>query len=485
MYLKQFFVDGIGHASYLIGSDNTQEAAVIDPRRDVDVYVQEAATQGLRIRYVLETHNHNDFLSGARALAERFGAEHVASADAHLGFQYHPVWEGDELTLGELRIRVLSTPGHTPEHVTYVVIDTARAEEPVLVFTGGDLLVGTVGRPDLLGRELGEKLAPMLFDSLHEKILKLEDYVEVLPTHGSGSLCGRGIGSKRTSTIGYERRFNEALRITNKDEFVRHVLEGNPGIPTYYRRMRPANQEGVPAWRLPEPHPLSVEEVQHFAGHGAVILDTRPNAAFGGGHIPGSTNIGLDASLATWVGWLLNADDPILLVMERDDQWADVVTSLARIGYENVLGYLQGGIGSWMEAALPVAHIPQWSVRELNDYLRFDSAQVLDVRMDSEWDEGHIEDAVHISLDKLPERLESLDLRGPTAVICGSGYRSSIAVSLLQQHGFRNVANVLGGMSAWDRAILPKVKDMDGSRRPEGIRAELAGDAVNLLDRAA
>lgn len=474
MYLKQFFIDGIGHASYLIGSDQTGEAAIVDPRRDISVYVEEAARQGLKIRYVLETHNHNDFLSGARALSEQFGAEHVASADAELKFDYHGVRDGDQLSIGELSIRVLSTPGHTPEHVTYVVIDTARAEEPVLVFTGGDLLVGSVGRPDLLGRELGEKLAPMLFDSLHQKILKLEDYVEVLPTHGSGSLCGRGIGSKRTSTIGYERRFNDALKIADRDEFVQYVLNGNPGIPTYYRQMRPANQAGVPAWHMPEPHPLSISEFQHAAGHGATILDARHNTAFGAAHIPGSINVGLDSSFATWVGWLVRFDDPIVLVLESDSQWEEAVTSLARIGYEKVIGYLQGGIGSWIGATLPVEHTSQWSIQELKDFLSFDSVHVLDVRMDSEWEEGHIEDATHVSLDRLPGMIEDLDVMGTTAVICGSGYRSSIAISLLQKHGFRNLVNVQGGMSAWNTAGYSTVRDEEERPAVEEDVAEQA-----------
>jgi hydroxyacylglutathione hydrolase len=286
VYLKQFFVEGLGHSSYLIGSDYTREAAVIDPRRDVDIYFEEAARAGLAVRYILETHVHNDFLSGARALAERCDAEHIASAEAGLRLPHRGVREGDEIRLGEVLIRVLFTPGHTPEHVTYVVIDTARAEEPVLVFTGGDLLVGSVGRTDLLGKELGEKLAPLLFDSLHQKILKLEDYVEVLPTHGAGSLCGKGIGKKLTSTIGYERRFNRALQIKNRDDFARYVLSGNPGIPTYYRRMRPANIRGPADWSLREPEPLSAEEVRHLAGHGAIVLDIRPAEIFCDGHVP-------------------------------------------------------------------------------------------------------------------------------------------------------------------------------------------------------
>jgi hydroxyacylglutathione hydrolase len=474
MHLKQFFVEGLGHASYLIGSDRTGEAAVVDPQRDVDAYIQEAGRLGLRIRYVLETHNHNDFLSGARTLAQRSGAVHVASAEAGLAFPYRGVREGDEIRLGELRITVLFTPGHTPEHVTYVVIDTARAEQPVLAFTGGDLLVGSVGRPDLLGRELGEKLAPLLYDSLHEKILKLADYVEVLPTHGAGSLCGKSIGNKLTSTIGYERRFNEALQIEDRDEFVRSILSGNPGIPTYYRRMRPANQEGVPGWSVPGRRPLSAEEVRHMAGHGALVLDTRHHAAFGEAHVLGSVNIELQPSFATWAGWLLDPETSIVLVLESDDLWDEVVTSLARVGYERVAGYLRGGVQAWIGASLPVAQIPQRSVHELRDQLPSGSRQLIDVRMDSEREDGHIAGATHLRLDQLLEALPGLSVDGPVAIICGSGFRSSIATSLLARHGFRDVVNIAGGMEAWDAAGYPKIAIGDEAGRV------VEGDAPRL-----
>jgi hydroxyacylglutathione hydrolase len=477
MYLRQFFVDGLGHASYLLASDETREAAVIDPRRDIDIYLQDAARKGLTIRYAIETHNHNDFLSGARALVERLNAEHVASAEAGLRFPFRGVCEGDELTLGELHIRVLFTPGHTPEHVTYVVIDTTRAEEPVLAFTGGDLLVGTVGRPDLLGKELGRKLAPLLFESLHDKILKLEDYVEVLPTHGSGSLCGRGIGSKLTTTVGYERHFNEALQIEDREEFARFVLSGNPGIPTYYRRMRPANQNGVRAWHLPEPHPIAVDEFRHLAGHGVLVVDTRHYMDFGGTHIPESLNVGLEPILPTWIGWLVDADAPISLVLENEAQWSEVVTSLARVGYENVLGYLQGGIRAWIGASLPVSHVPQWGVQELRDHLVFESMQVLDVRTDAEWEEGHIAGAVHLRLDRFPDVLPGLNMYGTAAVVCKAGYRSSIAASLLRQHGFQNVVNVVGGMDAWDAAGYPKLigdGEVEHTDEDEDVRGRMA-----------
>ena len=458
MYLEQFFVEGLGHASYLLGSDETREAAVVDPRRDGDGYVQAAHRAGLTIRYVLETHVHNDFVSGARQLAARVGAEHVASAAAGLQHPHRGVREGDELRLGELRITTLFTPGHTPEHVTYVVADTRRAEAPVLAFTGGDLLVGSVGRPDLLGRELGEQLAPLLYESLFGKILKLADYVEVLPTHGAGSLCGKGIASKRTSTIGYERRFNPALQQPTKEAFVRYVLASNPGIPAYYQRMRPTNQQGPSEWRRPDPRPLAPAAVQHLAGHGAVVLDARPNAAFGGGHVPGAVNVGLGPLFATWVGWLLPHDVPLVLVLERDADWDEAVTALARIGYEQVAGFLWGGIEAWTAAGLPLARVPQWSVHDLRDRLAADRLQVLDVRTEVEWAAGHIAGAVHVPLDQLPARLDALDRRRPTAVLCGSGYRSSVATSLLQRAGFAEVANVLGGMVAWQAAAYPTTR---------------------------
>nr|MBA2446776.1 MBL fold metallo-hydrolase [Chloroflexota bacterium] len=432
MYLQQFFVEGLGHASYVIGSDRTREAAVVDPRRDIAVYGEAAQQAGLAIRYVLETHVHNDFLSGAKALAERFRAEHVASAEAGLRFSHRGVREGDELQLGELRIRVLFTPGHTPEHVSYVVIDTSRADAPVLAFTGGDLLVGSVGRTDLLGKELGAKLAPQLYDSLFGKLLRLEDYVEVLPTHGAGSLCGKAISSKRTSTIGYERRFNPALQHTEKDDFVRFVLDGNPNIPAYYARMRPGNQAGPDGFEAPAPCALSVPDVQHALGHGAAVLDTRSPGAFCSGHIPGAYNVGRSPMLATWVGSLIPPDVSLVLVLERESDWNEVVTALGRVGYDRVLCYLKGGMSAWQEAGLALARVDEIDAAGLDRRRRTDrDLQILDVRQQSEWEEGHIPGARHIPLHELPKRVGELDSRRPTAVICGSGYRSSIAGAVL------------------------------------------------------
>jgi hydroxyacylglutathione hydrolase len=455
MHVQQFVVKGLGHASYLVGSDHTKEVAVIDPRRDFQVYLDEANAAGFKIRYVAETHVHNDFLSGARPLAAETGAAHLASAEAGLHFDYRPVKEGDEFTLGDLTLQVQRTPGHTPEHVTYAVLDQAR--EPVAVFSGGDLLVGSVGRPDLLGREMGERLAPQLFDSLHQKILPLGDDVDVYPTHGFGSLCGRGIGKAATTTIAIEKDSNPFLQIEDRDEFVRFVLEGNPGIPTYYRNMRPGNQAGAPAWTLPRIEPLSAVEVQHRAGHGALVIDVRDPPLFGAGHIPGTVHIDLEDMFVTWAGWLLSPEVPLILVLQRPDQLDDAVTRLARIGFENIGGYLEGGFEAWEAARLPVQETEQWSVETLRDRLGSPDLQLVDVRMDSEWLDGHIEGATHITLGDLPQRMGEVDASRQTAIVCGSGFRSSIATSLLKRSGLERVANVAGGMIAWREAGLPTV----------------------------
>jgi hydroxyacylglutathione hydrolase len=479
MYLEQFFVEGLGHASYLVASDTTKEALVVDPGRDPQPYVEVAHRRGFEVRYVLETHNHNDFVSGAQQLAACLGAEHVASAEAALAFPYRAVRESDELRAGELRVRVLDTPGHTPEHVSYVLVDTSRADEPLMVFSGGDLLVGAVGRPDLLGRELGEQLAPRLYDSLHGKLLRLADHVIVLPTHGGGSLCGKGIAGTRLTTVGYERRFNAALQQPSREAFVDFVLGGNPGIPSYYARMRPTNQRGPEPFRLPEPRPLPPDAVQHLAGHGALVLDTRPNVAFGGAHIPGAFNMPLGPMFATWVGWLLPADQALALVLGREEDWERVTTALLRIGYERFAGYLQFGMASWVEHGLPVERVEQLSVHDLYRRLVEDATvQVLDVRMDSEWQEGHIEEALHQMLGDLPTRLDALALEfaRPVAVVCGSGYRSSIATSVLRRHGFRAVWNVLGGMTAWVEAGYPVVEEeAPGRRTAEDLRVRDQG----------
>lgn len=463
MYLEQFFVEGLGHASYLIASESAHEAAIIDPRRDVQVYRDAAARIGATLRYAVETHDHNDFVSGARILAEVDGVEVIASASAGLRYPHRGVRAGDTFSLGELSLRVLETPGHTPEHVSYVVTDHSRSELPIVAFTGGDLLVGSVGRPDLLGAALGRTLAPQLYDSLHGQLLRLEDFVEVLPTHGAGSLCGRGISGKRTSTIGYERHSNPAVLQPTKDEFVRFVLSGDPTIPAYYARMRALNQAGSADWQLPEAVPLAPAELARLlAGPAAerpVVLDVRSPADFAADHVPGAVNVGAGPMLPTWVGSLFPHDTALVLVLDDEGQWGEIVTGLARIGHEGVRGHLAGGIAAWRRAGLPLARVAQSSVDDLAAQLRTGPLAIIDVRTDAEWGDGHIAGARHIALNELPDRIEEVPT-GPTVrVVCGSGYRSSIATSLLLRAGREAIVNVVGGMEAWYAAGHPTTTD--------------------------
>ena len=462
MFLKQFYVESLGHYSYLIGADQATEALVVDPKRDIADYLEAARQQHLQITHIFETHLHNDYVSGARELAAATGARICSSSRADSGFERVAVKDGDEFRLGELLVRVLETPGHTPEHVCYTIVDTDRSELPVVMLTGGDLLVGSVGRPDLLGKELGEQLAPQLYDSLLHKILSHDDFVSVLPTHGAGSSCGANISKTRTSTIGYERRTNPFLQKKTKDEFVEFVLSGQPAIPGYYSRMRPANQQGPQVLgRLPEPRAMSPDELEKALAGGSVLIDGRMPSAFGGAHIAGAYSIGVGPNFSTWVGSVLPPDRPIVLVVEHPAEVAEGVHQLIRIGYEQIEGYLAGGIDAWLAAGKPVVHVPQVSVHELHQALERngEAPHVLDVRSGSEWHTGHIAGALHIPGGELSRRIDELPWKDNLAVICGSGYRSSVATSILQQHGLDDLVNVIGGMTAWSRAGYPITTD--------------------------
>ena len=456
MYMQQFFVPGLGHASYLIGDESAGEAAIFDPKRDIADYIAAAQAQDMRITHVFETHLHNDFVSGARDLVAQTGASHHVPANAHVAYSHVSTQENDEVHLGQIIIHVLDTPGHTPEHVSYEVIDTSRADVPVALLTGGDLLVGAVGRADLLGPEMAKTLAPALYHSLQEKIMTHEDYVEVYPTHGAGSLCGRGISTKRTTTIGYERRFNTALQQPTQEDFVTHILASNPPIPAYYARMRPTNQQGPsPITTSPLAHPLTPQQVEHALGHGALLLDTREPTAYAGAHIPGAISIGLAPLFSTWVGSLLPTDTPFILVVADEAAYREATTQLRRIGYADPIGYLLGGMSAWASAGLPIAHLHESNVHELNTALTgTKKLTLLDVRTDSEWQDGHIKGAIHLPLTELPKRLSEVP-QGPLTVICGSGYRSTIASSLLRHANHADLTNIVGGMEAWVKASYP------------------------------
>ena len=455
MYFKQFYLGCLAHASYMIGSDG--EAAVVDPRRDVDSYIDEAREHGLEIKHVLETHLHADFVSGHHELAKRTGAKIYFGAKAGAKFDHVPVREGDEIRMGHVVLRFLETPGHTPESVSILLIDREVSDVPKAVLTGDTLFIGDVGRPDLLGAKMSaQELAGMLYDSLHDKLLALPDSVEVYPAHGAGSLCGRNISSETSSTIGQQRQFNYALRPMPKEEFVRMMTTDLPEAPAYFARDVAINRDGATELTdLPEPAALAARDVEALQKKGAIVLDTRPAAQYGTGHVPGSLNIGLSGQFASWAGALISPTTPIVLVSEEEEQVREARTRLARVGIENVAGYLAGGILEWHRAGLPLATMEQVSVEELDARIREGQVgRVVDVRRPGEWQAGHIADAVHAPLASLAAAAGTLPKDQPVAVVCQSGYRSSIATSILEQQGFTRVTNVVGGMSAWRGANL-------------------------------
>ena len=454
MVFEQFYLGCLAHASYMLGSEGI--AAVVDPQRDVDIYLETARQHGLSIRYVIETHLHADFVSGHHELARVTGASIYLGAKAGAKFPHVDVYDGDVLEFGRCRLKFLETPGHTIESISIVVTDLEKSEEPTAVLTGDTLFIGDVGRPDLSGDRTPQELAAMLYDSLHSKLLKLPDAVQVYPAHGAGSLCGRQMSSERSSTIGKERVSNYALRPSSSEEFVRLLTSELPERPGYFALDVEINREGArPLAELPPLPALAPREVQERQKTGALVLDTRPAIEFGPAHIPGSVQIGLTGQYASWAGIVLGLDKEILIVAEDNEQAAEARLRLARVGIEGVQGFLDGGIVAWILTGLPLAQTPQISVEEL--HAMAGDVQILDVRRLPEWQSGHIEGAIHMPLDKLRSQVAGLDRTKPIAVHCKSGYRSSIAASLLERAGFEQAMNVTGGFDAWLACKLPYI----------------------------
>jgi hydroxyacylglutathione hydrolase len=460
MFFRTFWIDGLAQASYMVG-ERDGRVAVIDPIRDVDLYLDAAGQDGVAIAAVLDTHIHADYVSGARELAERSGAQLYLSSEGGPDWQYEfahqPLGDGEGFDLGPYRFTAVHTPGHTPEHLIYLLADTTRSAEPWLVFAGDLLFVGDVGRPDLLGETAARTLAARLYDSIHEKLLPLADGLEVYPAHGEGSLCGRSLGGKRSTTLGYERRFNYALQPMTKEEFLRKVIEGQPPAPPYFRRMKEINKRGPAALgSLPAPRPLSAARVRELVEAGAVVIDARSKEAFSGAHIRHAYAIPLDSFFSTWTGFVVPPDRPIALVLESPAQWNQAVRQLVRVGYDRIEGFLADGMAGWEMAGYPVESLAQLSAGELKR--RMDAGEkivLLDVRTDNEWRAERYPAAIHIHAGYLPDRWQELEKSWQVprdalvAVVCRSGHRSTIAASILRQHGFTNVASVPGGMNAW------------------------------------
>lgn len=448
MKFKQFYLGCLSHASYYIGSEN--EAAVIDPQRDVQQYLDEAEANGQQIKYVIETHSHADFVSGHIELAERTGAEIVYGQKANTKFETHKVADGDTLPLGNIELTFRETPGHTPEGITIIAKDLSDDSAPLKAFTGDTLFIGDVGRPDLIGSKgfTAEQMGGMLYDSLREKILPLPDETEIYPAHGAGSLCGKSLSKETWSTLGEQRRMNYALQPMCKDEFIKIVAADQPEAPAYFPKSAAKNLEGSESLAdIPKPSELSSDEIDNFDG---IVLDVRQAAEYGSGHVRNSVNIGLGGQFASWAGTMIPIGTPIALIAETQEQVDEAFMRLARVGHETVKGFQF--IGDYANEK-PV--IEQVSVEEVSELTQTEKAlQFVDVRRAAEHAGGHAVRTLNIPLDKLSRELDRLDPNAPTYVICQGGYRSSLGTSILENAGFKKVYNVTGGTAAWIGAGL-------------------------------
>lgn len=443
MKFKQFYLGCLAHASYYLGSD--AEAAIIDPQRDVQQYLDEAAANGQQIKYIIETHSHADFVSGHLELAEKTGAEIVYGQRAATKFPTRKVKDGDELRLGKVKLKFLETPGHTPEGITIVAEDTENPAEPLKMFTGDTLFIGDVGRPDLIGSKgfTAAEMGELLYDSLHEKILKYPDDAEVFPAHGAGSLCGKSLSKETWSTLGTQRRANYALQPMSKEEFIKIVAADQPEVPAYFPKSAAKNLEGSKALEdLPKPQEFSTAEIKAFEG---LVLDVRAAGEYGAGHIPEAVNIGLGGQFASWAGTLIPIGTPVAIAADRSEQVDEAFMRLARVGIETVRGFIL--MKNWNGEIKTVEQVSVNEVAELAQTEKY--LQLVDVRRAAEYAGGHAVRARNIALDKLSNEFDKLDPAAPTYVICQGGYRSSAATSILERAGFSKLYNVTGGTAAW------------------------------------
>ena len=454
--VERFYLGCLAHASYMLASNGV--AAVIDPQRDVDIYLETAARNDWKIEYIIETHLHADFVSGHRELGARTGARIYLGAGSGAEFPHVAVRDGDEIQFGHCSLRFLHTPGHTLESVCILMNDRGAPDRPAVVFTGDTLFVGDVGRPDLSPTHTPQQLAAILYRSLHEKLLTLPDDTEIFPAHGAGSLCGRQMSSESSSTIGKQRESNYALLAKTSEEFVHLLTDNLPARPEYFAREVDLNRRGAaPLSDLPPLAALSAPEVLRLQQDGVIVVDTRPAMQFAVAHVPGSVHVALTGQYASWAARILGLDTPLIIAGEDPEHVRESQMRLARVGIENVVGYLADGVVGWIKSGFELDYIPQITVQDFVELRNQepDRIAVLDVREPGEVAAGVIENSQCIPLGKLTSRLTELD-RGKLLVVhCKGGYRSSIATSILRRAGFRDIANLIGGFDAWKAADLP------------------------------
>lgn len=453
MLLKHYFLEKIAQSSYILAGK--KYCAVIDPRRDVEIYINEARELGVTITHILETHLHADFISGHLELAAKTGAMIFAPKSGNCNFPHIPVSEGDSINLEDMRLDVLETPGHTPEHVVYVVTDKSRGESPIGAFVGDALFVGDVGRPDLFPDIAGE-LAGKLFESLHQKLLKLPDWCEIYPAHGAGSLCGRSLGAKWTSTLGYERRYNSSLQTKDKTEFIHSLTSNMPPAPDHFSRCSGINRNGpLLLSNLPPMEELSSSNfLKRIHESNCAVLDVRNYAAFAGFHIPGSWHLDLKGNFPTFAGWVMPADREIMLVA---DSYQEAVTArlwAQRVGVDRIIACLSGGLTNWVNDGYQIESIHLISVETMHRHISESTRPLIlvDVRMPLEFADSHIEGTINIPATELRFRYEELNPDKPVYLICSTGNRSSLAASILKQHGFKEIYNIAGGMTGYSAA---------------------------------
>jgi hydroxyacylglutathione hydrolase len=454
MIFEKIVSEGLAHNSYLIGSDG--RAAVIDPRRDGDVYLEIAQEKNVNITHIFETHRNEDYVIGSRDLSRRAGAEiyHSARYDFSYG---NGVAEGDRFAIGKIEIEVLETPGHTPESISLLLRNREVSDIPYMIFTGDALFAGEVGRTDLTPGRRGE-MSALLYESIFTKILNLDDDVLVLPAHGAGSVCGHMIADYPYTTIGYEKKTNPALQ-KSREDFIRIKETENQYAPPYFKKMEEYNTIGAPAlFGYPYLIPLKLQEVKEYQEKGAQILDIRSPTAFGGGHLPGSLHI-WRSGLTAFMGWILNYEDPIILIFDFSVELKGIVQDFIRMGYDNITGYLTPGFAAWFKNAEGIEKTEIWSVHELKERLGEESLYILDVRdIENTRKLGAIPGSHHIYIGHLNEQVGEIPRDKHIIVYCDSGFKGSMGASILQKKGYTEVTNILGGMTAWLNAKYPVEK---------------------------